>query len=259
VKGFWRFLTCLSLLLTAAIPAVPPAASSLDGLKLVRVISLKGTTYHVQGVDTDSKRLWVTSVDTPNRKGYLHEFSMRTGESLRTVEIQDGERFHPGGIASDAKSLWVPVAEYRAKSSSVIQRRSKRTLRLEFQFAAPDHIGCIAVTPEFLIGGNWDSREFYVWNHRGELLRKIASATLNAYQDIKFDSKQIVASGVLPDRTGAIDWLDLNSMQLVHRLTVGSTDRGVPYTREGMGINGDQLLLLPEDGPSRLFVFRLRP
>lgn len=258
-----RYLSgCISSIMTAAtiltLDAAPPSATSLDQLKTVRVLNLKGTTHHVQGIDTDARRLWVTSVDTPNRKGYLHEFSMKTGESLRSIEIQDGERFHPGGIASDAKSLWVPVAEYRAKSTSVIQRRSKRTLELESQFAVSDHIGCIAVTPELLIGGNWDSREFYVWNHRGELLRKIPSSTLNAYQDIKFDSKHIVASGQLADRTGAIDWLDLNSLQMVHRLKVGSTDRGASYTREGMGVDRDQLLLLPEDGPSRLFVFRLR-
>ena len=123
----------------------------------------------------------------------------------------------------------------------------------------PDHIGCIAVTPALLIGGNWDSRDFYVWNHRGKLLRKIASRTANAYQDMKFNSKHFVASGLLADRTGAIDWLELSTMQIVHRLIAGRTDRDASYTREGMGIVGDQLFLLPEDGPSRLFVFRLHP
>jgi len=236
----------------------PPAATSLDALKLIRVLNLKGTTHHVQGIDTDAERLWVTSVNAPSRKGYLHEFSVKTGESLRAAEIQDGERFHPGGMASDANSLWIPVAEYRAKSTSVIQRRNKRTLALEYQFPVPDHIGCIAVTPELLIGGNWDSREFYVWNHRGELLRQIPITTANAYQDMKFSAGHIVAAGLLGDRTGAIDWLDLSSMKLVHRLTAGNTDRGVSYTHEGMAIDGDELLLLPEDGPSRLFVFRLR-
>src|SRR5712691_11405768 len=149
--GYLRLLAFASILLVSWMYAMkPPSASSLDGLTLVRVLELKGVTYHVQGVDTDAKRLWVTSVDTPRRKGYLHEFSMMTGESLRVVEIQDAERFHPGGIASGAKSLWVPVAEYRAHSTSVIQRRSMRTLEIEFQFPVPDHIGCIAVTPEFL-------------------------------------------------------------------------------------------------------------
>src|SRR5437867_753326 len=144
-----RPLAVVSILCSACLNAAPPPplASSLDSLKLVRILNLKGATHHVQGIDTDAKRLWVTSVDTPSRKGYLQEFSLKTGGSLRAVEIQDGERFHPGGIASDAKSLWVPVAEYRANSTSIIQRRSKVTLQLEFQFAVPDHIGCIAVTP----------------------------------------------------------------------------------------------------------------
>jgi hypothetical protein len=260
VKPRLRLLAFASLLLAAWMYAMkPPAALSLDNLTLVRVFELKGPTHHVQGIDTDAKRLWVTSVDTPRRKGYLHEFSMMTGESLRVVEIQDAERFHPGGIASGAKSLWVPVAEYRAHSSSVIQRRSMRTLEIEFQFPVPDHIGCIAVTPEFLIGGNWDSRDFYVWNHRGELVRKIASTTSNAYQDMKFDSKYIVASGLLAGGAGAIDWLDSRSLKIVHRMTAGRTDRGAAYTREGMGIWRGQLLLLPEDEPSRLFIFRLSP
>jgi hypothetical protein len=36
----------------------------------------------------------------------------------------------------------------------------------------------------------------------------------------------------------------------------GVTDRGLPYTHEGMTIRGGRLYLLPEDDPSRLFVFR---
>ncbi len=232
-------------------------AGSPEQLKLLRVLDLKGATYHVQGVDFAGDHVWVTSVDSANRKGYLHEFSMTTGEQARAIEIQDGDRFHPGGIAADATSLWIPVAEYRRDSSSVIQRRSKRSLAVEFQFAVPDHIGCVALTPEFLIGGNWDSREFYVWNHRGELIRKVANTTTNAYQDMKFDSKHLVASGLLADHTGAIDWLEFPSMRMIRRIKMGQTDRGVPYTREGMAIREGQVLLLPEDGPSRLFIFRL--
>src|SRR2546426_11961779 len=112
-RGYLWSLVLASILFVSWMYAMkPPSASSLDGLTLVRILELKGATYHVQGIDTDAKRLWVTSVDTPRRKGYLHEFSITTGEFLRVIEIQDGERFHPGGMASGAKSLWVPVAEY---------------------------------------------------------------------------------------------------------------------------------------------------
>lgn len=237
--------------------AAPPAASKLDALKLMRVLDLEGTTYHVQGLDVDDRRLWTTSVDSQGRKGFLHEFTLN-GEHVRSVEIQDSERFHPGGIASDSDSLWIPVAEYRAKSTSMIQRRNKRTLQLESQFSVPDHIGCIAVTPEFLIGGNWDSREFYFWDRQGKLIRRLASPNETAYQDMKFDAPYVVASGLLPGRKGAIDWLALPSLTRVHRIEAGNTDRGDPFTREGMALYRDQLYLMPEDGPSRVFAFELK-
>lgn len=116
--------------LSWSIFAQPLAIEELDRSKLLRVTDLKGTVYHVQGIELDERSVWVTSVDTPNQKGYLHEFSS-TGELRRSIEIQDGVRFHPGGIASDAGSLWVPIAEYRAHSTSVVQRRNKRTLEVD--------------------------------------------------------------------------------------------------------------------------------
>jgi Family of unknown function (DUF6454) len=241
-------------LAAAALPEVPQA---LSDLKLVRVVELKGATYHVQGVDFEKDQVWVTSVDTPRRKGFLHNFSLATGQLMRDSEIQAGARFHPGGIALDGDALWVPVAEYRAHSSAVIERRSKRTLALQSQFEVPDHIGCIAATPDFLIGGNWDSKEFYLWNRQGQLIRKVPNTTGNAYQDMKFAAGEIVASGNLPDGEGAIDWLALPSFELRRRILAGKNDRGVLYTREGMAIHANQLLLLPEDGPSRLFIFDL--
>ena len=111
-----------------------------------RVVELKGTTYHVQGIDLDERRVWVTSVDSGARKGYPTGCSRwTTGKCCAPWEFQDGARFHPGGISVDAAPIWLPVAEYRPASTSVIQRRNKRTLELESEFTAPDHIGCIAV------------------------------------------------------------------------------------------------------------------
>jgi Family of unknown function (DUF6454) len=230
----------------------------IPGWNLSRTLELKGATHHVQGIDFDAHTLWVTSVDRDRRKGFLQKFSMGSGALLQTIEIQEDERYHPGGVAADGNSLWLPVAEYRAHSSSVIQRRDKNTLKLTFQFPVADHIGCVAVTPEYLIGGNWDSEIFYLWDHAGKLIRTIPSGTKNAYQDLKFEPPYLVASGLLADGTGAIDWLSLPSFALSRRATAGKTDRQAPLTREGMAIHQDQLLLLPEDEPSRLFVFRSR-
>lgn len=233
------------------------AAAALSDLRLVRVLELRAPTDHVQGIDFDSRRLWLTSVNTQKRTGALQEFSMDSGERLRGVELKLGERFHPGGISADHGSLWLPVAEYRRESSAVIQKRSTRTLEVEFQFEVPDHIGCVAATPDGLIGGNWDSREFYVWDRRGRLLRKVPNPTGNSYQDLKFTGGRLVGSGLLADRTGAIDWMEYPSLKLVRRIAAGKTDRGVMYTNEGMAVRGRRLLLLPEDSASRLFEFDL--
>jgi hypothetical protein len=231
-------------------------ADLIPGWNLSRTMELKGATHHVQGIDFDAHTLWVTSVDRERRKGFLQKFSMDSGALLQTMEVQEDERYHPGGVAADGNSLWLPVAEYRAHSSSVIQRRDRNTLKLMFQFPVSDHIGCVAVTPEYLIGGNWDSETFYLWDHTGKLIRTIPSGTRNAYQDLKFEPPYLVASGRLADGTGAIDWLSLPSFALSQRTTAGKTDREASLTREGMAIRKDQLLLLPEDEPSRLFVFR---
>ena len=116
----------------------------------MRTTDLRGDTHHVQGIDFDERHVWVTSVDKAQRKGYLQEFSVATGEPLRSVDVATGDRFHPGGISADGPSLWIPVAEYRRDSSSVIQKRSVRTLELLYEFDVADHIGCIAVAPGVL-------------------------------------------------------------------------------------------------------------
>ena len=233
-------------------------AASESELTLVRTTGLHGDTHHVQGIDFDQQHLWVTSVDKTNRKGYLQEFSMPQGEAVRTVEVTAGDRFHPGGLMVEGDSLWMPLAEYRRASTSFIQKRNLRTLELEAQFEVGDHIGCVAAGPGILIGANWDSRDFYIWDRSGRLLRKVPNPTTNAYQDMKFVDGELVASGLLPGKAAAIDWLEYPSLRLIRRLTAGKSDRGVPYTSEGMAIRGGRLLLLPEDSPSRLFEFRFR-
>lgn len=255
----WRSVFAgASLLLSAAVIAQTELHSWSDW-KLTRTIEIEASIFHVQGIDFDADHFWITSVDSAHRKGYLQEFGWDSGARVRGVELQDGERFHPGGFASDATSLWIPVAEYRRESSAVIQRRNKRSLKIEESFQVADHIGCIAVNSEYVVGGNWDSRDFYLWDRHGNLIRKIASETGNAYQDMKFDEGMLVGSGLLADRSGAIDWLEFPSMRLVRRVATPRTGRQVSFSQEGMSIRGRQLVLLPEDEPSRVFVFMSAP
>ena len=165
------------LVLAAAVIA---SVSAAQDPRPIRLLDLKGKLPHVQGIDLDDRHLWVTSVDAPARKGYLAEFALPSGEHVRSIELQDGPRFHPGGIAADADSIWIPVAEYRRQSSAVIQRRDKRTFAVKQQFEVADHIGCVAVNQDVIVGGNWDSRDLYVWDRSGKLLNKIANPTVLA-------------------------------------------------------------------------------
>src|SRR5207248_2535175 len=177
----------------------------------------------------------------------VQECWLAGGALMPEVHLQDGVRYHPGGISATAESLWITIAKYRANSTSIIQRRNKQTLAVEKQFTVEDHIGCIAVHGDTLIGGNWDTRELYFWDTNGKLLRKEVNAARNAFQDMKVAGGMLVGSGLLADRSGAIDWIDLATLKPVRRVIAGKTSRGDPFTREGMAIVGEELMLLPED------------
>src|SRR5262245_32521686 len=123
----WRI--CLAL--TQALPTAHLGAPE-------KVIELHATMDHPQGIEVEGERLWVTWVDRKEKAGYLGEFELSTGKLLRSIPIHQGERYHPGGISADGGSLWIPVAEYKPHSSSVIQRRNRKTLDLESEFEVPD-------------------------------------------------------------------------------------------------------------------------
>ena len=256
IVGGLAGVVLLALKTLVCLAATAVVTTSFDSLERLETIALGADTHHVQGIEVDDSAVWVSSVDAPAKRGLLMQFALPEGRLLRAREIHDGLRYHPGGISGAGTSLWIPIAEYRRESTSIVQRRNKKTLAVEFQFAVDDHIGCIAVTPEHLIGGNWDSRLLYVWTHRGELVRKVPNPTGNAFQDLKFVAGQLVGGGLLADKSGAIDWLEYPSFRHVRRMLAGRTDRGAAYTHEGIAIAEGKLWLLPEDAPSRLFSFR---
>jgi hypothetical protein len=242
-------------LLFALAGAQAAAPLRLEDLERLEVVELRAALDHVQGIDVEGDSLWVSSVERASKRGFLHLFDRRSGELRAQVSLERGARYHPGGISLDGDAIWVPVAEYARDSSALIQRRDKRTLALLSEFEVRDHIGCVGAG-ENLIGGNWDSRAFYEWTRDGRLLRRRDNPTPNAYQDLKRAGDLWIASGKLSGELGAIDWLD-DSLALVKRIVAGKTGRGVPFTNEGMAVRDGKLYLLPEDGPSRLFVFRL--
>jgi len=250
----------LTLFLSAVLwphRGVAPVVTGVEGARLVDVHVMEGTLYHVQGIALDREHIWVTSVDAEKRRGYVHQFSRATHRFERLVDVTDGALFHPGGLSVSGDSIWVPVAEYRPASSAVLLELDKKTLKVKRKILVADHLGCVAVTPDGLVAGNWGSRRFYVFDREGRQTRVIGNGSPNQYQDIKFVDGMLVASGKLTNTTGAIDWYAWPSMKLVRSLKAGVTDKGRLYTAEAMALEGKDLYLLPEDGPSRLFHFVL--
>jgi hypothetical protein len=229
----------------------------LAALALAGVTVLHGPSFHVQGIDVEGTSLWVSAVDREARRGLLSRFDRRTGARLASVAVHDGARYHPGGLQVDGATIWVPVAEYRRDSTSWVQQRDKTTLALLAQFEVADHIGCIAVGGGVVWGGNWDSLLIYRWRPDGTLVDKRPNPSGTKYQDLKFVDGRLVGSGIGGPERGSIDWLDPATLAVTKRVVAGATDRGVPYTNEGMTVRGGVVYLLPEDEPSRLFGFRL--
>ena len=220
-------------------------------------IALDAPLKHVQGIETDGKRLWVSSVDKEAHTGHLHVFELATGRLLKTARIANGEMYHPGGLSIAGSSLWVPVAEYKRVGQSRIEERDRETLELRSQFSVNDHIGCLAIAKGKIFGGNWDARKIYTWTTKGELLQERSNPHATHYQDMKMRGGMLIGSGVVDKEAGAIDWLFPANLKLQKRVTAGKTDRGTLYSNEGMTEYQGRLYLLPEDGPSRLFVFRV--
>jgi hypothetical protein len=234
-----------------------PVVTGVEGARLVDVHVMEGTLYHVQGIALDREHIWVTSVDAEKNRGYVHQFNRATHRFERQVDVTDGVLFHPGGLSVSGDSIWVPVAEYRPASSAVLLELDKNTLKVKRKISVADHLGCVAVMPDGLVAGNWSSRRFYVFDREGKQVRVIENASPNQYQDIKFVDGMLVGSGNLTKTTGAIDWYAWPSMKLVRSVQAGVTDKGRVYTAEAMALEGNNLYLLPEDGPSRLFHFVL--
>jgi hypothetical protein len=257
-------LTALFLVVSSLAVAAPEELNGgIEHARLLGTLNLEGELFHVQGLELDNRRIWVTSVDQENRKGYIHEFDRRTGKLLRRLELTDGARYHPGGISISGRSIWVPVAELKPKSSAILVEVDADSLRIRRKIQVADHLGCVAASGRNLVAGNWDSELLYIFDLSTAQVRTVPNPSRTRHQDMKFVDGQLVAGGSLTLWSGAVDWIDWPSMKLSRTLRAGAIGpvrplgRGGPYTGEGMAIDGRELYVVPEDGPSRLFHFRL--
>lgn len=259
-------VTGLLLLLSSLSVAAAPDRfyGGIEDARLLGALKLDGELFHVQGLEVEGRRLWVTSVDRASHRGYIHEFDRQTGRFLRRLELTDGARYHPGGLSIFGRSIWVPVAENRPNSSAALVEIDADTLRVRRRIHVADHLGCLAVSGRKLIAGNWNSRLLYVIDlEDGAPTRVVPNPTRTRYQDMKFVDGQLVAGGYRSLWSGTVDWIDWPSMKVNRTLRAGAIGpvrpfgRGGPFTGEGMAIDGRELYVVPEDGPSRLFHFRL--
>jgi len=255
----------LLVLASLAVAAAPdPFASPIEHARPMGTLKLAGELFHVQGLEVAGKHIWVTSVDQANRKAWLHQFDRTTGKFLRRLEVSDGARYHPGGISISGGSVWVPVAEYRPESSAVLIEIDAETLGVRRKIPVADHLGCVAASGRTLVAGNWNSRLLYVFDlDKNAPPRVMPNPSSTQYQDMKFVGRQLVAGGSRTLWSGTVDWIDWPSMKIVRTLRSGAVGvirpfgRGGAYTGEGLAMDGRDLYLLPEDGPSRVFHFTL--
>lgn len=260
--GLIAFLLLASSLTVGAAPN--SESGPIEQAKLVGTTQLDGELFHVQGLELDATRVWVTSIDRRNRKAFLHQFERASGKFVRRIELTDGTRYHPGGISISGGSLWVPVAEMRPRSSAVLLEIDMETMQVLRRIAVNDHLGCVAVSGQMLVAGNWDSRQFHIIDLTDPTkLRTVNNPSQTAFQDIKFVGNQLVAAGSRSLWSGTLDWIDWPGLKVTRSLRAGAVGpvrpfgRGGAYTSEGMAIEGRDLYVVPEDGPSRLFHFRL--
>jgi len=237
-----------TLLATAAPERASDALAPLEHLSPAQVIAIRGEVFHVQGLDLDGGFIYVTSVDKKSHRGFLHKFT-RDGALVGQVDLTDGSRYHTGGLSLVGDTIWLPVAEYRPHGTSRIVAVDKTSLKPVSSFLVSDHIGAVGVDGERVYGANWDAERFYVWNRAGRAIASHATRTHVAYQEIKFTSEGMIASGIVRgSHLGAIDWLDPETLAPVKRLAVGDGPDGLLFTREGMALDGGKLYLLPDDG-----------
>jgi hypothetical protein len=239
-------------------------SSPIEQARLVGTTQLDGELFHVQGLELDATRVWVTSIDRRSRKAFLHQFERGSGKFVRRIELTDGARYHPGGISIAGTSMWVPVAEMRPRSSAVLLEIDLQTMQVKRRIAVNDHLGCVAVSGQTLVAGNWDSRQFHIIDLTDPAkLQTVNNPSRTAFQDIKFVGNQLVAAGSRSLWSGTLDWIDWPGLTVTRSLRAGAVGtvrpfgRGGAYTSEGMAIEGRDLYVVPEDGPSRLFHFRL--
>lgn len=246
------------LLLTTCVGLVMGQPTGLpEPIPLVAAESwpIRHPTHHVQGLCMDQEHFWISSVDKKSKSGWIFLVDRRSGTVMKEREITRGEQYHPGGMQRVGDALWVPVAEYKPQSTSTMLCLHPMTLETARSFPFDDHLGGVAVTGDgTLIAVNWDCKTFYELSTGGVLMGQKPNPTGVAYQDIKWREGKLWgtgAVGLLKLNSGVVDVIDPAtwSLEARYKLVGKTADGGNNFGREGFDLDGNNLYLLPEDGP----------
>jgi hypothetical protein len=234
-------------------------------------LPLRFDAHHPQGMVRVDGVWWLTTVDIAEHKGFVLAVGDR-GALVQRTAVGDHVRFHPGGLDYDGEALWVASAEYRPRSSAMVERLVPATsVRPELRFTFDDHIGSITrLGPTGdLIGWSWGSRRFMRWTDDGEL---VATARHPGhfidYQDGQWiGDERIVCGGVAtvqgndgPIALGGVGVLDAATLTMVKEVPFPMyAPSGRPATHNPLFAeveNGSLLVhLLPDDGRGSILTY----
>jgi len=244
--------------------AAPAQASEPIPLDVQQSWPIAHATHHVQGLAATDELFYVSSVDRATKSGFVYRIDRRTLKVDKERRLAIGDQCHPGGMQLAAGKLWVPLAEYRRNSTSTILALDPATLETVASFTFDDHIGALAADGQgTLYAGNWDCLTIYALSEKGKILTKVENPTGVAYQDFEFHAGQLWAAGRLKQDKKllpVVDVLDAKTWKLAERyLLRGETLSGDnDFCREGFCKLGENLFVLPEDGPkSAVYRFAL--
>jgi hypothetical protein len=235
-------------------------------------------THHPQGLAFVDGRTFVSSVEIIEQprqaadpaqrttgRGLGHMFVLEEGRLIRDVKLGEGAIYHPGGIDFDGENVWVSVAEYRAKSRSVVVSIDPVSLDVRERFRVADHIGWVVRDPErdVVYGGSWGSRRFYTWTTDGRELDSWDSpSSFIDYQDCQYVAPGLLlCSGIAilsqpragRYELGGIALVDILNRRIVHELPVPEFSKGGHVVTRNpfavtMGEAGLQVHVAPDDG-----------
>ncbi|MGL4369725.1 MAG: DUF6454 family protein [Spirochaetota bacterium] len=247
-------LTALCVLL-AAVSAFLYIGYFRSNVRISSSVSVPFNTHHVQGLEVTGRYYYISSVDISAKRGWLYKVDRSSMKLLAARDITEKKMYHPGGIHYDGTYLWVCLAEYKADSKARIIAFDPETLSPQRSFIVKDHVSFIVSNgKDRLYGSSWASKMLYEFDWDGNILRKPVNPRDRDYQDGTFIGGRLVIGC---KTTGRMDIIDPATFEVIGRLLTPRISPKDYMTREGLSVFGDQIFLMPEDGPNtRIFICR---